>query len=192
MKNFIYLLGTGCIVATCLVSVGGCSTDYEEPYSSDLTIENQITRIKRTSPELGGGEIPVLKDECALYALTYLKGKKGGNGYWDRPENNAGDYYKNMKDYATNNYEYGGGEMNESTILEVGKQFNLIKDKISFNNAASAKEFFDKSPNKAKIIGIPGHVGTFNRYNCKTGMVKYNDSKGVQDCPVTQVTTVFY
>ena len=68
MKNFIYLLGAGCIVTTCLVSIGSCSTDLEEPYSSDLTIENQITRIKRTSPELNDG-IPVHENECALYAL---------------------------------------------------------------------------------------------------------------------------
>ena len=188
MKNFIYLLGAGCIVTTCLVSIGSCSTDLEEPYSSDLTIENQITRIKRTSPELNDG-IPVHENECALYALMYLKGNEN---YWRENGRNAGEYYTNMRNYAMDNYEYKGGEMNESTILGVGKRFNLISDKISFSNGASAKEFFENPLNRPKIIGIPGHVGKFKEYNSGTGIVIYYDSKGKQDCPVTQVTTVFY
>lgn len=189
MKNFIYLLGAGCIVTTCLVSIGGCSTDFEEPYSSDLTIENQITRIKRTSPELGGGKIPVLEKECALYALTYLKGDEN---YWKESGRDAEEYYRSLSNYAAKNYEYEGGEMDESTILGVGQHFNLINNKQSFSNGTSARDFFENPLNKAKMIGIPGHVGTFQRYDSGTGKVTYHDSMGFQTCFVSEITTVFY
>ena len=90
------------------------------------------------------------------------------------------------------NYEYKGGEMNESTILGVGKRFNLISDKISFSNGASAEEFFENPLNKAKIIGMPGHVGTFQNYDSHNKTVMYHDSTGDHLYPVNQVTTVFY
>lgn len=187
MKNFIYLLGAGCIVTTCLVSIGGCSTDLEEPYSSDLTIENQITRIKRTSPELNDG-IPVHENECALYALTSLK----SYSYWNTHDISKNDYYENLRKYATNEYGYKNGEMNESIILGVGQHFKLLSGKKSFDNGASAEEFFENPSNKAKIIGIPGHVGTFQNYDSHNKMVMYHDSTGSHLYPVTQVITVFY
>lgn len=190
MKNFIYLLGAGCIVTTCLVSIGGCSTDFEEPYSSDLTIENQITRIKRTSPELNHGEIPVRENECALYALTYLKGDED---YWKQPGRDAEEYYRRLDNYAKKNYGYEGGEMNENTILGVGEHFGLLQGKKSFssNNNSSTLELEFLLYN-VKMIGMPGHVGTMESYNADNGEVTYRDSKGSHKCSIHNITTIYY
>lgn len=67
MKRNICLLGVGCVVATSLLFIGSCSTDVEDTVFDDLSIESQIPKVKRTTPEYSNKDIPIIEDECALY-----------------------------------------------------------------------------------------------------------------------------
>lgn len=185
MKRDFYLLGAGCIVATSLLFIGSCSTDVEETFSENLSIEKQIPRVKRT---IEG--IPVEKDECGLYALMLVKAG-GKDQYWNEPGRNADEYYERMKKYAEEECGYKGGEMNASTLLDVGKKFNIIEDSNSFDaNTMSCYDcFVDRKP---KMVGNPGHIGRFVSFNEKTNKVRYQDSTGSHEWNVSDVTTIFY
>lgn len=185
MKRNICLLGVACVIATSLLFIGSCSTDVEEQFPDDLSIESQIPRVKRT---IEG--IPVKKDECALYALMLVK-VDGKSNIWNQPGQNAQEFYSRMQGYAMDSCDYKGEAMTASTILAVGQKFGLLNEKVFFDsNTMSVVDYFINR--KPKMVGIPGHIGRFESFDLRKNKVKYQDHNGTFSWDLNQVNILFY
>ena len=194
MRKTFYVSVTEIAVASGLFYLGSCSTDYEEPGLSSLDIEDQIMRGKRLWPEIGGNpdaDIPVNKDECALYALVSLKHKNPEG--WTNSGTTAEKYYEQLYKYAHDNYDYQGGRMEPSVMLNVGIHFGLLQGGKTFSKDNTASEFF-KDPGKTTVrtVNFANHTGKFIRYNPKGDTVTYSDSEGVKTVPASTVVSVYY
>lgn len=200
MKKYIYVIATACAVTSGSMFLGSCSAE-DDYYPEELVLDinDQIGRKRSMSGEGDGiftddpyasyGKIPVNEDECALFALTSIKEKD--NEGWHSSGTNAEEYYYNLYDYASEKFGYEGGSMDASTMLEVGKHFDLITGIESFGSAQDAANYF--TTNKGiKIINIEGHTAKFVSYDAKKQEVKYYDSEGPHTCPVGDVISVFY
>lgn len=132
--------------------------------------------------------IPVLDEECGLYALTqtriYKTNVQEGDGF------NASDYYQTLKNFATDirdeegNQLYSGGAMTRDVLLMTGAAFNLFEYNQEFNSD-TRKEFFSDSegengetiPGKyssLRIIHILKRDKVTNQYKDHYAAVKKN------------------
>lgn len=194
MRKTFYVSVAAIAVASGLFYLGSCTADYEEPGLSSLDIEDQIMRGKRLGPEVGGNpdaDIPVNKDECALYALVSLKHKTPEG--WTNSGTTAENYYNQLYKYAHDNYDYQGGRMDPSVMLNVGIHFGLLQGGKTFSKDNTASDFF-KDPGKTKVrtVNFANHTGKFIRYNPKGDTVTYSDSEGVKTVPASTVVSVYY
>lgn len=202
MERKIYLAIVTSVTVFGVAYLGSCSADYEEPEFVNLGIEEQIMRVKKTSPEFGVNTppyaIPVNENECALFALTAVKGQ--GSSAWPGGDDTASNYYNKLRDYAINKLEYTGNTaMGWNTILEVGKHFGLLEGMASFMTSDgrvdtfAAERYFSSSDVKnIKIINIENHTAKFKSYDPMTRMVKYYDANGGHKCHVTKIMSVMY
>lgn len=183
------------MVATSLLFIGSCSTDVEEEFPDDLSIESQIPKVKRASPELNDNGIPKEKDECALYALMLIKGGTKGD-YWKKNNIEPNDYYKRLKDCAIE-FGYEGGPMDSKIVEKVGQEFGLISGYHTFSETPgqfflNQEDYFYLNHSRIKMLNFPGHTAKLLSYNPGSKMVKYEDGAGVDECSVFKVTSVYF
>ena len=192
-KKKVTLL-TLCLLSVLTYMLGSCSGDNDLTGSSDLSINMQIPTTRSADPETPQQymtdeqrkkkqrETPIYDDECGLYALTEVK-KRDGNAFADGDENNtASAYYETMREYAKKNNDYDKGAMTSSTMLAIGKEFNLLTGMMDFSQESSPNEYFSEKENRenARIIFFQkdgeGHYAKVNKVDSKKGEVYFLDS----------------
>ena len=162
--------------------------------------------------------IPVVNDECGLYALTQTRINKTnvqeGQGF------NAAEYYGRLKDFSTNirdeegNQLYTGGAMSREVLLMTGIEFNLFDNNQEFNSE-TREEFFSDSEdeNGETITGNYSslrivHIMKWDEYandyvdhyaaverngvDLRRGKVRYKDSDGPRQVDIEDVLGAFY
>lgn len=204
MNNKFYLLTATCIATIGVTYLGSCSADFEEPDFVSLEIEEQIMRTKRSSSESEFNppayEIPQYENECAMFALTAVKGEgsKAWTGFTE--DDYASKYYEDLSTYAVNELKYERGTpMEWDTTLKLGQKFGILNGMESFMtpngtiDTASAQLYFTSgNVNNIKIINIADHTAKFRSYNQTTQQVKYYDAYGSHECHVSKVMSIMY
>lgn len=205
MKKLIYILMPTLIITTGSILFHSCSADDEDYDAYDLSIGNNVTRVKLNAefPFQSGNDSAIdnpknyknidpnemNENECSLWALTKASGQQ-----WSFT-NNATNYYKNMRDYAVNNCEYTAGDsMTISTMFEIAKHYDIATgmDELSSGNAANYFSNASSNGKTIKTIAIQGHTGVFVKYNEKKQTVTYKDYEGEHTIPANQVISVLY
>lgn len=205
MKTFICTFAAISMVSVSSFFLGGCSVDNDYDYPEDmelLDIDTQISKKRNTSGESIGTDpyeeakrIPERENECALYALTSLKVNSKYD--WIGHNTTAEEYYNKLSNYAADEFEYEGGEMEPSVVFEVGKHFGLFNAQMSFNG--NAAEYFETIGDlkTVKIVNVWdgisefGHTGTFYSYNRTTKEVTYKDKDGRHTLPAKDVRSIY-
>lgn len=185
---------TLCLLSTLIYILGSCSGDNDLTGSSDLSINMQIPTTRSADPEAPQQfmteeqrkkkqrETPTIDNECGLYALTEVK-KRDGNAFTDGDMNNTAEaYYERMREYSKKNNGYNKGAMTSSTMLAIGKEFNLLTGMTDFSQESSPNEYFSQEENRenARIIFFQkegkGHYAKVNKVDSKNGKVYFLDS----------------
>lgn len=87
-----------------------------------------------------------------------------------------------MREYAKKNNGYNKGAMTSSTMLAIGKEFNLLTGMTDFRQESSPNEYFSQEENRenARIIFFQkegkGHYAKVNKVDSKKGKVYFLDS----------------
>lgn len=161
---------------------------------SDLSIDMQIPMTRSADPETPQEiltdaqrkakqrETPIHDDECGLFALTEVR-KRDGNAFTDGDKNNtACAYYEKMRKYGQENCGYNKGAMTSSTMLAIGKEFDLLTGMMDFSQESSPNEYFSEEENRknARIVFFQkdgnGHYAKVNGFDRKHGKVQVLDS----------------
>lgn len=204
MNKKLYLLTATCIATIGVAYLGSCSADFEEPDFVSLEIEEQIMRTKRSSSESEfnppAHEIPQYENECAMFALTAVKGEGSKDWTGITEDDYARKYYEDLGTYAVNELEYERGTpMGWDTTLKLGQKAGLLNGMESFmtpngtiDTSAAQQYFTSDKVNNIKIINIENHTAKFRSYNPTTQKVTYYDAYGTHECHVSKVMSVMY
>lgn len=200
MKRKFSYFCVASLIAVSVISFNGCTMENDYPeLSDDLRIESQISMMNMTTPD-GGllnnpyAYIPVLENECMLYAFTLLH-----SDTWS-DVNTASQYYYSLRNDAISNYGYNGGAMLLSTALELGKKHGIVNGELSFgvlNDSISAQQYFEtETISNIKTVtfnqnGV-NHTAVVTGYSKNSGTIYYKDKEGKGQINVSEVVSVFY
>ena len=195
-RKISYLCAIGVLVV-CVIGFNGCSMENDYPEVDDLRLERQISMMNYDVSDGGIGvpQIIVRENECALYTLTLLR----INSLTSQEE--AMHKYDTMKSYAEQHYNYHGGAMPYTTMVEVGKHYNVITGEQSFraeNDSVTVGEYLENvSLGKLKTVNLDlgesyEHVGKVCGYDAANGMIRYEDYQGKHWTPITNVRALTF
>ncbi len=195
-RQISYLCAIGVLVLS-VIGFNGCSMENDYPEVDDLRLERQIPMMNYDVSDggIGGSQIIVYENECALYALTLLRINSMTS------QEDAMRKYDTMKLYAEKHYHYQGGSMLYETMVEVGKHYHVFTGEQSFraeNDSVTVGEYLENvSLGNLKTVNldlgdINEHVGKVCDYDAANGMIRYEDYQGKHWTPITNVRAFTY
>ena len=163
-------------------------------------------------------QIPVICDECGLYALTQTKLNQTNDP--QSQDFNASEYYGYLRNFATDirdeegNQLYTGGAMPRDVLLMTGIAFNLFDYNQEFNSETREEFFSDTEDENGETI--PGKYSSLriihimkwdedaneyvdhyaavqkNGVDLNNGKIRYEDSDGPGQVDIEDVLGAFY